>query len=68
MCVLVLVVETAYLSLPLSPGQRSSSLAGVSAGSSFLRPPSSSLDPARCAGMALKHPMCEQDKKRGREK
>ena len=58
------MVETAYLSLPLSPGQRSSYLAGVFAGSSFRQPPSSSLDPVQCVGMVPKHPitdMCEQD-------
>lgn len=57
--VVVIVVEVAYLSLPLSPGQRSSSLAGVSAGSSFLQLPSGSSDLAQCAGMVLKHPVRE---------
>lgn len=55
-----MVVETgndiAYLSLPLSPDQRSSFLAGVSAGSSFQQPPSSSSDLAQCAGMEPAHP------------
>lgn len=58
--------EMAYVSLPLSLGQRSSSPAGVSVDSSFLQPLSSSSDLAQCAGMALKHPvkdmMCEQNK------
>lgn len=57
-------MKTAYLSLPLFPGQKSSSLAGESAGSSFPQPPSSSLDPVQCADTAPKHPirdMCEQD-------
>lgn len=49
----------AYLSIPLSPGQRSSYLAGVSAGSSSLQSPSSSSDLSRCAGMELKHPVTE---------
>lgn len=48
--------DTAYLSLPLSPDQRSSSLAGVSAGSSFPRPPSSSSDLAQCADMEPERP------------
>lgn len=55
-------VEMAYLSLPLSPGQRSSSLARVSAGSSFLQLPSSSSDLAQCAGTALKHPVTEKER------
>lgn len=51
--------ELAYLSLPLSPDQISSSLAGVSAGSSFPQPPSSSSDLARCAGTAPGHPVTD---------
>lgn len=47
----------AYLSLPLSPDQRSSSPVGVSAGSSFPQPPSSSSDLAQCAGTEPKHPV-----------
>lgn len=50
---------TAYLSLPLSPDQRSSSLAGVSVGSSFPQPPSSSSDPAQCVGMEPGLPVTE---------
>lgn len=57
-------VETAYLSLPLSPDRRSSCLAGVSAGSSFPRPPSSSSDLAQCAGMEPKHPVTDMEKTR----
>ena len=60
MCVCVFVclhVGTAYLSLPLSPDQRSSSLAGVSVGSSSPQPPSSSSDLFRCAGMEPKLPV-----------
>lgn len=53
---------TAYLSLPLSPDQRSSSLAGVSVGSSSLRPPSSSSDLSRCAGMEPKLPVTVTNK------
>lgn len=52
-------VDIAYLSLPLSPDQRSSSLVGVSAGSSFPQPPSSSSDLAQCAGMEPRHPVTD---------
>lgn len=64
-CVRVCVcvrVGTAYLSLPLSPDQRSSSLAGVSVGSSSPRPPSSSSGLSRCAGMEPKLPVTVTDK------
>lgn len=54
-CVRVCVL--AYLSLPLSPDQRSSSLAGVFVGSSFPQPPSSSSDLAQCAGMEPELPV-----------
>lgn len=52
-------MEVVYLSLPLSPDQRSSSLAGVSAGSSFLQPPSSSSGLPRCVGMEPEHPVTD---------
>ena len=57
-------VGLAYLSLPLSPDQISSSLAGVSAGSSFPQHPSSSSDLARCAGTAPGHPVTDTFTKR----
>lgn len=44
------------MSLPLSPDQRSSSPADVSAGSSFPQPPSSSSDLAQCVGMEQELP------------
>ena len=57
-------VDIAYLSLPLSPNLRSSSLAGGSAGSSFPQPPSSSSDPAQCAGTEPEHPVTDTFTKR----
>ena len=49
--------QMAYLSLPLSPSQRSSSPGDVSAGSSFQQLPSGSSGLAQCVGMELKHPI-----------
>lgn len=46
----------AKLSLPLSPGQKSSCPAGESAGSSFQQLPLSSSDPFQCVGKEPKHP------------
>lgn len=51
-----------YLSLPLSPGQRSSCLAGVSVGSSFQQLLLSFSDPAQCAGREPKHPVTDMHK------
>lgn len=59
MCFQICVCALAYLSLPLSPDQRSSSLAGVSVGSSFPQPPSSSSDLAQCAGMEPELPVTD---------
>lgn len=52
-------IGKAYLSLPLSPDPRSSSLAGVSADSSSPQPPSSSSDLARCAGTEPERPVAD---------
>ena len=60
----VCLLRWAFLSLPLSPDRRSSSLAGVSAGSSFPRPPAGYSDLAQCAGTEPKHPDTHKHKQK----